>query len=215
MDESTSREKILKKIRNANIYKTENPFQNIDNASPIYQEITESLDVAFAQEFTRIAGKFVFCENLTEFAANLKAVMHENGLDSLFCLEPRLCSLLESAKIPFHSEEDKFLQAKAGLTECEYLIARLGSVMISSKQSSGRRLVVYPEYHFVMAYSHQLVPDLQEALAGIREKYQPGFPSLISVISGPSRTADIEKTLVMGAHGPKELYVFLVDEDNS
>jgi L-lactate dehydrogenase complex protein LldG len=46
----------------------------------------------------------------------------------------------------------------------------------------------------------------------IRKKYEDGFPSLISFITGPSRTADIEKTLVMGAHGPKELYVFLIED---
>ena len=66
-------------------------------------------------------------------------------------------------------------------------------------------MVVYPEFHFVHAYTRQLVPDLQDALSGIRERYANGMPSVVSVISGPSRTADIEKTLVMGAHGPKRV----------
>ncbi len=63
----------------------------------------------------------------------------------------------------------------------------------------------------MIAYTSQLVPDLKDALAGIREKYGNKIPSMISVITGPSRTADIEKTLVMGAHGPKEIYVFLTE----
>jgi L-lactate dehydrogenase complex protein LldG len=84
--------------------------------------------------------------------------------------------------------------------------------MISSGQMSGRRLNVYPEIHVVIAYSSQLVPDLKQALAGIRQRYAERIPSLISVITGPSRTADIEKTLVMGAHGPRELFVFLVED---
>lgn len=214
MDESTSREKILKKIRNANINKTENPFADIDFNEPIYQKIGETLDIAFAQEFTRIAGKFVFCANDQEFAANFKEVMAENNLSSVFCLEPHLCEMLKSSGISYQSAEEDFLNSRAGLTACEYLITRLGSIMVSSKQASGRRLVIYPEIHFVHAYTRQLVPDLADALAGIRERYASGMPSLISVISGPSRTADIEKTLVMGAHGPKELYVFLVDQEN-
>jgi len=45
-----------------------------------------------------------------------------------------------------------------------------------------------------------------------KEKYGGNFPSQMTVITGPSRTADIEKTLVMGAHGPKELYVFMIDD---
>ncbi|MCK5078809.1 MAG: LUD domain-containing protein, partial [Bacteroidales bacterium] len=51
-----------------------------------------------------------------------------------------------------------------------------------------------------------------DALKGMKEKYGQDLPSMISLITGPSRTADIEKTLVMGAHGPRELYVFLVDD---
>jgi L-lactate dehydrogenase complex protein LldG len=49
-------------------------------------------------------------------------------------------------------------------------------------------------------------------LQAIKEKYQEQPPSLISFATGPSRTADIEKTLVTGVHGPKEVYVFLVDQ---
>ena len=84
--------------------------------------------------------------------------------------------------------------------------------MVSSKQESGRRLNVFPEVHAVIAYTWQLVPDLKQALAAIKEKYSQALPSLISVITGPSRTADIEKTLVQGAHGPKEIFVFLIDD---
>ena len=87
--------------------------------------------------------------------------------------------------------------------------------MVSSRLSPGRKIVVYPEIHLVLAYSSQLVPDLKQALALVKKKYRDNFPSMISLISGPSRTADIEKTLVMGAHGPRELYVFLIDDNSS
>jgi L-lactate dehydrogenase complex protein LldG len=90
----------------------------------------------------------------------------------------------------------------------------LGSIMVSTAQASGRRLIVYPDVHIVVAYTSQLLPDLPEALNAITEKYGKDLPSLISVISGPSRTADIEKTLVMGAHGPRELYLFLIEDTN-
>ena len=72
--------------------------------------------------------------------------------------------------------------------------------------------VVFPEIHLIVGYTSQLVPDLKQAFQQIRNKYDEEFPSMISLITGPSRTADIEKTLVMGAHGPKELYVFLIDD---
>ncbi len=47
----------------------------------------------------------------------------------------------------------------------------------------------------------------------MQKKYQGNIPSMISLTTGPSRTADIEKTLVVGVHGPKEVYVFLVESD--
>jgi L-lactate dehydrogenase complex protein LldG len=64
----------------------------------------------------------------------------------------------------------------------------------------------------MVAYTHQLVFDLKDALNKLKDKYGNDLPSAISFATGPSRTADIEKTLVVGIHGPKEVYVFLVDE---
>ena len=73
-------------------------------------------------------------------------------------------------------------------------------------------MFAFPESHIVIANVSQVVPELRDALSGIKKKYAGNFPSQITTITGPSRTADIEKTLVMGAHGPKELYVFMVDD---
>jgi L-lactate dehydrogenase complex protein LldG len=101
---------------------------------------------------------------------------------------------------------------KLGITRCEYLIARLGTVMVSSRVSPGRKMTVFPEMHIVVAYTSQLVPDLKDALKNLRRKYEDDFPSVVTLVTGPSRTADIEKTLVLGAHGPKELYVFLIED---
>ena len=76
---------------------------------------------------------------------------------------------------------------------------------------AGRRLSIYPPVHIVLAYTSQLVPDLKDAFALLKSKYGNQIPSMITNVTGPSRTADIEKTLVLGAHGPKELFVFLLD----
>lgn len=68
---------------------------------------------------------------------------------------------------------------------------------------------VYPPQHIVIARKDQLVDYLHTAYDKIREKFPDQLPSQITLITGPSRTADIEKTLVMGAHGPRELHVLL------
>jgi L-lactate dehydrogenase complex protein LldG len=94
-----------------------------------------------------------------------------------------------------------------GLSECDALVAQTGSVVITSHSAGGRALSVLPPHHVVLARREQLVPDLPAAFALVKEKYGAGYPSMISVITGPSRTGDIERILVLGAHGPKKLTI--------
>ncbi len=212
MEESTSREKILKRVRDALIEKTEAPYPIIDQDISVYKEITEPLDITFAEALVKAAGKFVYCESEDEFIGNLKSFILEKDWGVLFCKDPKIQQLLKLGGVPYESHNEAFLEARIGITRCEYLIARLGTIMVSSRLNPGRKITVYPEIHLVLGYSWQLVPDLKQALSGIRKKYSDHYPSMISLITGPSRTADIEKTLVMGAHGPKELYVFFIDD---
>lgn len=98
----------------------------------------------------------------------------------------------------------------AGLTACEALIAQTGSVMVSSRTCGGRALSILPPAHAVIARETQLVADLEEALTLARSLHQGQWPSMLSLITGPSRTGDIERILVLGAHGPKELLILLI-----
>jgi len=212
MEESTSREKILKKVRDALIEKTEAPYPIIDQESSVYREMTDTPDVTFAEELVKLGGKFVYCESEDEFTGTLRSFILEKDWGVLFCQDITLHGILRDAGIPFESNSEALGEARIGITRCEYLVARLGTVVVTSRLNPGRKIVVYPETHLVVGYTSQLVPDLKQALAGIRSKYRDNYPSMVSLISGPSRTADIEKTLVMGAHGPRELYVFLIDD---
>ncbi|MBE0647320.1 MAG: LUD domain-containing protein [Bacteroidales bacterium] len=212
MEESTSREKILKKIRNALVEKNDPPFPILDQESDVFPVMTDSLDVTFAQALVSVAGRFIYSESEDEFLGVLKSFILEKDWPLFFCLDPLLQNRLRHAGIPFESDPEKITEARIGITRCEALIARFGSVMVSSRQNPGRKIVGSPEIHVVVGFTSQLVPDLKQAYRLIRKKYGVDFPSMVSVITGPSRTADIEKTLVMGAHGPRELYVFLIED---
>lgn len=212
MDESTTREKVLKKIRNALISKTDNPYPSLDMDSSVYKDFTDLKDVTFAEEFTRAGGKFVYCENESDLRVKLQSIFSEKDMGTVLCFDPDLADLLDKCGIIAHKDEDKFLEVKTGVTGCEFLIARFGSILVSSKQLSGRRMNVFPETHIIIAKISQIVVELKDAIVGVKKKYAGGLPSMLTVITGPSRTADIEKTLVMGAHGPKELFVLLIDE---
>lgn len=212
MEESTSREKILKRIRNALIKSSELPYSNLDYDSEVFQVTGDPVEIRFATALNAASGKFIYCESDAEFVHKLHYLIQDKQWNSVYCAEPRVEELLKAGKIPYATGQEKLRVSVAGVTQCEFLIARLGSVMVSSAQLSGRRSFGFPDTHIVLAYTSQLVDDLKNALVEIKRKYEGRLPSLITVITGPSRTADIEKTLVMGAHGPKELFVFLVED---
>jgi L-lactate dehydrogenase complex protein LldG len=127
-------------------------------------------------------------------------------------MEHRLRYFLDNYEFPYTSREDQLESADVGITLCESLIARTGSVMVSSAQLSGRRMPGFMPVHIVLAYTSQIVKDVKDGFKLMKEKYEEGMPSMITFITGPSSTADIEGILVYGAHGPKELFVFLIDD---
>lgn len=210
MKETTSKEKMLKKIRKALLEKRDNPYPNLEEM-PLYPPYEGHLDVLFAEELSLVAGQFVYCEDEIQLIENLLQLADIKKWRKIYCWEPALQELLAKYEFPFFSTDTEFINAEVGITLCEALVARNGSVLLSNGNEAGRRLSIYPNVHIVIARSSQLVLDLKDGFKLMRSRYQEGLPSMISNVTGPSRTADIEKTLVLGAHGPKELYVFMVD----
>jgi L-lactate dehydrogenase complex protein LldG len=142
----------------------------------------------------------------------LHSFVTEKGLLPVLALDSKLKSYLELANIPVTIDDDRLQEARTALILCEALVARTGSIVVSSRQTSGRRLPVIAEVLIVVAYPNQVCGELKDALNMVKTKYDGTLPSQITFITGPSRTADIEKTLVKGVHGPKEVYLFFVDE---
>ena len=107
-------------------------------------------------------------------------------------------------------DKDALEACDAGLTACECLVAQTGSILVSSGTCGGRALSILPHVHVVVATPDQIVSTLADALHAVRARSSGGLPSMLSFITGPSRTGDIERILVLGAHGPKELLVIIV-----
>jgi len=210
-DNTTAKEQILKKIRKALLEKRENPYPNLEE-SQLYQSNDELPEVLFAEQLTAVSGNFIYCENGIDFIENILDLADKFNWRKIYCWEPELQELLKQYEFPFYQTDKDFEMAEVGITLCEALIARNGSVLVSNQNAAGRRLSIYPHHHIVIARMGQMVLDLKDAFQLLKNKYGTQIPSMISTITGPSRTADIEKTLVLGAHGPKELFVFLVDD---
>ena len=119
--------------------------------------------------------------------------------------------MLKDTGILFNHKSEQLEKIQAAITSCEALIARTGTILVSSAANS-RTLTIWPPIHIVYAKKSQLVMETKDGMLLVKNRYGKTIPSLLSFITGPSRTADIEGTLVIGAHGPSEIYVFIVDD---
>jgi L-lactate dehydrogenase complex protein LldG len=210
MNSSPARENILRRIRKALSHPVPLPFPESENGKPIFNDPEDELAVVFAQTFTQLQGMFAYCENQEDLAQQLSALIREREWKEVYCVEQGLIDKLSASGLgPF--SKLVLSVCDVSVTTCEYLVARTGSIVMSSAQESGRTTSVYAPIHICIAYTSQLVYDIKDALKDLRIRYKTNLPSFITFATGPSRTADIEKTLVVGVHGPAEVYCFLVE----
>lgn len=210
MNVSPSKENILKKIRKALSHPTPLPFPKSEGTETVFQTSRQEPEIEFAEQFTKLQGRFVYCINRQELAFQLSSLVMKMNWQKVYCLEDGLLSAV-GPQLTDRIVKTGIADCDVSITGCECLVARTGSVVMSAAQQSGRITSVYAPVHICIAFTNQLVYDIRDALQLVKDKYGQKLPSLISFATGPSRTADIEKTLVVGVHGPKEAYVFLVE----
>ncbi|HCE58839.1 MAG TPA: hypothetical protein DER09_13680 [Prolixibacteraceae bacterium] len=202
---STAREEMLKKL-STSVHPVPEPP---DFEQQVFPPVVFPLEQAFKSQLEAINGKVLIFQSETELFNSLKTLLQQFQTENIFCSEPEIMKDLVQFEIGFNKYAGAAKKMEAGITRCEYLVAQTGSVMVSSAQSGGRQMNIFPPVHIVIATKNQLVATLEEAYSMIQQKYAEGLPSQIALVTGPSRTADIEKTLVLGAHGPRELWVMI------
>jgi len=207
---TSSRENILSKIRQALVNPVPVPFAGGNTSDNVFLPSTQELEIEFAENFTKLLGKFSFCANISEVSSNLQMLANTRNWTNILCKEDSLKQQLSANGFTNFTATD-LASCDASITTCESLVARTGSMILSAAQQSGRSTSVYAPVHICIAYTSQLVYDIKDGLQLIKTKYGANSPSLITLATGPSRTADIEKTLVVGVHGPKEVFCFLID----
>jgi len=111
---------------------------------------------------------------------------------------------------PFEDLKSRlFLEIEAGLTVADCSIADTGTLVMGSSPNQPRNLSLVPPIHFCIVDECRIHPSLANAMQA--EAWSSSLPTNLIFVSGPSKTADIQQTLAYGAHGPKELIVFLFD----
>jgi len=189
-----ARDNILERVRAALRVEAHRPPP--PTSAPIFPPVTNP-EARFREEFTALKGELI--EDNQALAVFLKgfARIASDGSD---LVGKAIGEANASAR-----------ECELGVTSCDCLVAQTGSVIVSTVSAGGRALSVLPPTHLVIAHREQIVPDLATAMALLRKRYDKHWPSALSAITGPSRTADIEKILVMGAHGPKCLVLYFAD----
>jgi L-lactate dehydrogenase complex protein LldG len=105
----------------------------------------------------------------------------------------------------------KLLDARIGITQVDYAIAETGTLVLISGAEQHRLLSLVPPVHICLLHARQIVPTLGSVLTRLEQRFATGdiTPRAVTMITGPSRTADIEHTLTMGVHGPVALHVLI------
>jgi L-lactate dehydrogenase complex protein LldG len=182
---------------------------------PVGTTLEERIEL-FRQNAEALKVEFHACANVSEAIQHVKKLSAADGWKKIGRHRGELTDSVAQGLALTEVQTDRgyavndLESCDAALTECEALVAQTGSVLVSAPSAGGRALSVLPPHHVVLARRNQMTPDLGAALQRVREKFKDQFPSFLSFISGPSRTGDIERILVLGAHGPKKLTILLL-----
>jgi L-lactate dehydrogenase complex protein LldG len=201
-----ARERILGRIQRALEKKTPAPT---GEEGPLFAPIDNLLE-RFEAECKANITECIVSNDASETCGQLRLILSEITTGQVFAEDtPELRLLLNGVRDVRWSTDGPPLESSAAtITSCEALVALTGSVVTSSARG-GRGASIVAPVHVVMARESQLVADLDSALELVSARGLPAKSSFIGFITGCSRTGDIEKQLVVGAHGPLRLIVII------
>lgn len=161
----------------------------------------------FKQALETVGGEVIIVSGNSGIISALQTLKTRMAWTEIATLDKKIEEIATSAGLSLTSLNS----AEIVFTPCEFLISSSGSILVSSNTGPGRKAHVSPRVHVIFAQASQLQLFIRDAFEALKKKYDE-MPSWIGLITGPSRTADIEKTLVMGAHGPNKLIVLIDDK---
>ena len=180
-----------------------------------------------AEEVDAVGGKAFRVPDLPAARDLLAALLDEAGAKSALCWEHDvltrlgLAKFLQTRDIVRHSYESlaqidlsaqraAMLACDIGISSVDCAIAETGTLMVCSRPGQERVASLLPPMHVAIVERQQIVPDLLDAFALLHQRGLDNLPSNVTLITGPSKTGDIELQLTTGVHGPKHWRVILV-----
>lgn len=201
-------------------------------STPVRMGSTRLFD-EFQEQSARVGGEPRVCADIEEALGAIQELIAGAGYRSVvvsnheICRRHRLAQALSDLlpEVSVWSEEGdaemqgsrrrnsrQLAQADLSITGADFLIAESGTVLLSSADSS-RQISLLPTAHLVLATPDQIRPDLGAVFRELGTAPEEGrLPAALTMITGPSRTADIEKVLIKGAHGPVRQLTWMIGE---
>jgi L-lactate dehydrogenase complex protein LldG len=201
MNESKTRDKILKRIRLALLDKSPDPYPDVNfTAKPDEYDEQEFPELLFAQNFMAAGGYFTFCENKTELAAFLQQAVDQLTPQNIICTHPSLINLIAGLTTPAVPTD----ASRLSISSCFCLTAYPPSVIVSS--SSGFHAAAH---HILIASAHNTVFDLKSGIQKIKEAVRDGKENHFEIISFAENGND-ENRLLLPA---RNFFIAMTDLD--
>lgn len=169
----------------------------------------------FLDEVKKLSGSAQKLDAKTVIDA-LKTITKEQGIrkatvwDSPGLNKLGICGHLRDLGVELispNADKHEMALCDLGVTEADYLLPETGTLVLRSSNEKPRGVSLLPRIHLAIVSPAMLRADLHQVFAEARDSHYLVF------VTGPSRTADIELTVTLGVHGPKNLYVWMMDQD--
>ncbi|MEN6642254.1 MAG: lactate utilization protein [Armatimonadia bacterium] len=167
----------------------------------------QDLLAVFARELEALQGELIRAATMGEAREQLARLVPPDGRPWFVAERPLAGELAEGLAVE-RADQARLAECQASVTQAEYVIADTATVGLRLDATQPRACHLLAEVHVVVAPLEGMLTTLAEALVDLERRGE--LPTAFVFVTGPSRTADIEKTLVIPAHGPKRLVVVLV-----
>ncbi|MCS7228603.1 MAG: lactate utilization protein [Candidatus Kryptonium sp.] len=199
-----ARKQIIQTLKTYQINKTPLPEIETDQ-TPASSESVER----FKFEFERVGGNLIEAKP-KEIYKKLSEIISSENIQKIFAenfeksIDEKIKDLQVSQIITQPHSEKQLADVDASITGCDFLIAETGTIVFIHRENKFKSAVLLPRIHIVIANKTQIISTFEELVKRIDGNFDSIF-----LITGPSRTADIEKVLVRGVHGPQKVYIIL------
>ena len=215
LSERTNKEQILAKVREAVMAKDENLFKDVnmqaDTWTPFKEE--DGADFTFVERFKENGGIFIYFESKESFIEAIKQYIVENQWQPLCSTSMKMEAVFKDSGIELSRDYTTKRKNIVSIIDCECLIAHTGSVMVTDTCAGSRAAFSNADTLLIYASPSQIVASMKDAIKLLKEKYKNHKPTETVIISGPTRSTEIDNQLVIGAQGIKQIALFLVEED--